>query len=235
MCKPPGTLGQFEDPAAYRARVIRANREGFSLWKDTCKLIEDRILAPRTYPSPFEFSLDVLFLQAYKSFCAVYLLAVRGQEEDAATVLRRLMEITIQVEYLVQPEECGARVTRAERYLAHDPDKEHYWWGAGLRKLFEEVGRGATYEQDYSLLSQIAHAVSRRVIPNLREGVIKIRTAEVFTPLLVFAARYVLSCCYRWNQGFHLISEPELEALVKRATEFPLRPISNVPESGKDV
>jgi hypothetical protein len=68
----------------------------------------------------------------------------------------------------------------------------------------------ATYDQDYRFLAQIAHAAARRVLPEVKDSVVQIRNTEFFTPLLVFACRYLLWAARIWNSCFTLVDNDEL-------------------------
>ena len=114
-------------PGEFRARAIDANRPAFELWQWTCQLLEDRIEWPRAWRCPADFAYNLLFLQVYKSMYSVCFLAVRGQQEDAFTILRRILELAVQLEYLQRtaPTDVDAR---ASQYLDQDPDVgSHYW------------------------------------------------------------------------------------------------------------
>jgi hypothetical protein len=108
-----------ETPAKFRARIIDENRAAFDLWRHTCALVEGAIPTPRDISDPYARALDLLFIQGYKSFSSLYVLCVRGQGEDAATILRRLLEISLQAGYLANDPE--ARELRGKQYLAY------YW------------------------------------------------------------------------------------------------------------
>jgi hypothetical protein len=60
--------------------------------------------------------LDILFVQEFKSHGSLYFLCVHGHGEDGATILRRMLEIAFQTEYLCN--DPFERENRAERYLA---------------------------------------------------------------------------------------------------------------------
>jgi hypothetical protein len=207
-------------PAEYRARTIEANGPAFELWTQVCSLIEDVVAAPRPYESPYDIALDCLFLQAYKTSCGVYFMGIRGHEEDAATLLRRLLEVAAQAEYLAQLPDAGGRHERARLYLDHEPDEGRYWWRGTIVDLFTRIGAAATYQEDYRLLAQIAHGAARRVLPKIRDGVIQIRSVESFTVFLVFACRYVLSATRLWNDRFRLIEPDRVQRLIDASVGF---------------
>ena len=198
------------NPREFRARTIAGNRPAFELWKATWNLIESAISAPRMHPDPFSVACDLLFIQAYKASCSVYFLALRGHEEDAAAILRRLLEVGAQIGYLDQSPNPAERQARAEVYLQHNPESGGYWWGRTFKDLFCRLNLAATYDQDYRFLAQIAHAAARRVLPEVKDSVVQIRNTEFFTPLLVFACRYLLWAARIWNSCFTLVDNDEL-------------------------
>lgn len=215
-------MSETSSPAEFRARTIEANRPAFELWKQTCALLEDKIESPRVLRSPADSAYDLLFLQVYKSMCSVYHLAVRGQQEDAFTVLRRILELGAQLEYLhkAAPGDLDAR---AAQYLNQDPDVERYWWGGSFKSLFKDLGLETTYESDYSFLSQIGHGAARRNLLAVRDGQVQIRSTEHFTSLLLFATLYTLGAARVWNSRFHLLAEEAVERLIARSMEFRAR------------
>lgn len=207
-------------PREFRAQTIDDNRPAFELWKATSSLIEPAISSPRAIPGPYEAACDLLFIQAFKASCSVYILAVRGHEEDAATILRRLLEIVAQLGYLDQPVNSEERKSRAEAYLQQDPDRGRFWWGGNFRNLFGSLNLVASYDQDYRFLAQIAHAAARRVSLQVEGSVIQIRSTKGFTPLLVFSCRYLLGAARIWNECFALLEDKELERLSREGLSF---------------
>jgi len=81
--------------------------------------VEGAVPKPRDISVPYARALDLLFIQGYKSFSSLYVLCVRGEGEDAATILRRLLAISWQAGYLANDPE--ARELRGKQYLAY------YW------------------------------------------------------------------------------------------------------------
>jgi len=80
----------MSEPAEFQAWMVEANRPAFILWRRVCSLMEEAIVRPRNIQPAFARALDMLLIQAFKSFASLYLLCVRGLGEDAATLLRRL-------------------------------------------------------------------------------------------------------------------------------------------------
>jgi hypothetical protein len=162
--------------------------------------------------------------------CSVYHLAVRGQQEDAFTLVRRILELAVQLEYLQRatPDEVDAR---ASQYLNQDPDVgPHYWWGGSFTTLFRDLGLEATFANDYRLLAQIGHGAARRILPAVRDGQVHIRSTEHFTTLLVFAVLYTLGTARAWNSRFHLLPDEAIEQLAARSVEFRAKLLAPVDE-----
>jgi hypothetical protein len=213
-------MDENDRPSSFRATVINSNRSGFALFRRTAELLEEVVMKPRPHSSRFVLALDALFLQAYKTFCGVYFLAVRGHGEDAATLLRRLLEITAQIGYLTYDPNPDERESRANRYFAYNPDHRGYWWGGNIRDLFDSIGLVDTYDQDYRLLAQISHTCAQRLLFGVEKGSIQIRSAETFTPTVVFASRYVLGTAIKWNEVFNLLDVPRIASAIDEAIHF---------------
>lgn len=213
-------MEETDSPSSFRAAVIDSNRPGFALFRRTAELLEEVVTRTRLHSSRFDLALDVLFLQAYKTFCSVYFLAVRGHGEDAATLLRRLLEIVAQIGYLSYDPNACERQRRAARYFAHDPDRGGYWWNGNIRGLFDSIDLAETYDQDYRFLAQISHTCSQRLSFSVEEGTILIRSGETFTLTVVFASRYILGAAMKWNEVFNLLDAPRLAALSDEAIQF---------------
>ena len=177
----------------------------------------------RPLADTFNVACDLLFIQAYKAFCSVYLLAVRGHEEDAVAVLRRLLEISVQIGYLDQAPNPAERQDRAAAYLQHDPEGGGYWWGGTIKDLFSRLNLTATYDPDYRWMAQTAHGAARRVLLRVEGSVVQIRNTGFFAPLVVFACRYLLGAARIWNGCFTLVDNDELERLSNKSLGFSFR------------
>lgn len=104
------------------AATIRSKFQNeFEFYDRVQKVIEQAIQQPRDRNTAFARALDSLFIQAHKSFDSIYLLVTCGSGEDAATILRRLLEIVWQIQYLVgeADDDETKRSGRANRYLAY--------------------------------------------------------------------------------------------------------------------
>ena len=150
-------------------------------------VFEDALLKERRGTGRFSIAIDMLMYQAFKSDGTVSLLAQHGLLEDTATITRRLMELAVQALYLAADGNTAIQEERASRYLAHmwrqlpdralaqmPPEVKTQWrnidaevgdsltatatrWGPRWKGMFAEVGASEMYEQDYSLLSSMAH------------------------------------------------------------------------------
>ena len=103
-------------PEEFKARMIDRHRAAFDLWRRCHEMLEGVVPQGRDVTLPFARALDLLFIQAFKSHASLYVLCVRGHGEDGATILRRMLEIAFQVQYMCS--EPGQRDSRAEKYLA---------------------------------------------------------------------------------------------------------------------
>jgi hypothetical protein len=218
----------MEDLNEFKAKTIDTNRPAYELLMEISSVLDQVIYRQRSHREVADLATDLLFILAYKAFCGVYLLAVRGYEQDSATILRRLLEISAQMLYIGCTDDLNEQNVRADRYLQHDPDGEtRWWWGkTGFKKLFILVGRSDTYEQDYRLLAQIAHGSARRNLPPVIDGKVQICTNDSFTTLIVFSCLYILANLMLWNRRFRFCDETQLLDLSTRANELRDRLIS---------
>lgn len=111
--------GHDMTPAEYKAGMWDRHRPAFTLFQDTLHCVEAVIAHPRDIEPTFARALDMLFIQGYKSFSSIYLLCVRGHGEDAATILRRLLELSAQAIYLARDPSESVREERGGRYVAY--------------------------------------------------------------------------------------------------------------------
>lgn len=127
-------------PQDFMARMVVRHSRAFHLWCRTHEVLEVAVPTARDLSSPFSRALDILFVQAFKSHGSLHVLCVRGHGEDAATILRRMLEIAIQVRYLSVETAPAERDMRGRMYLAYywlqvpRPIKDglcgdtHRWW-----------------------------------------------------------------------------------------------------------
>jgi len=96
--------------------MIERHRPSFDLWRRCHELLEAAVPARREVSLPYRRAVDILFIQQFKSHGSLYFLCVHGHGEDGATILRRMLEIAFQADYLCN--EPGQMENRAEQYLA---------------------------------------------------------------------------------------------------------------------
>ena len=240
----------MQSPEEFRAAIRAKYPEAFSLYHDVAFIIEEAIQKPRRLVDEVARASDMLMVQAYKAHASAYLLAVRAQVEDAATIARRILEIAVQTIYITGDSDREICKQRAGRYLAYlwdsiptewrtkmPPEERTVWetyyqahqhrlpkkrksWGPDFKSMFQEVGSLSTYEEDYSLLSGIAHGTPPSLVQDYAQPVVALRS-DIFVPvMLVFASRYYLAVVGQWNNLFSLVSPSKLEELVERASRF---------------
>lgn len=237
--------------AAYRNQVVQAHRPAFDLFNAVAVAIEDAIGRPRRHPEVVDVVLDMLMLQAYKSYSGIALLAQHGLMEDTATIVRRLLEIGVQSVYIGAEHDPRQRRRKAGQYLAFmwrqlparlrrrlPAEARARWsasaraygrfvpskakrWGPNWRTMFREVGLTALYDADYAFLSGIAHGRPDNQLFTFASKRIRIVTDAFVTVLLVYATRYYLGVAFEWNRQFALVPSSDLAALVQRANVFP--------------
>ena len=240
----------MQSPEEFRAAIRAKYPEAFSLYYDVATITEEAIQKPRRLVDEVAWASDMLMVQAYKAHASVYLLAVRAQVQDPATITRRILEIAVQTIYITGDSDREICKERAGRYLAylwdliptewrtkmmpaertvwesyyrahqHQLSKKRKSWGPDFRSMFETIGSQSTYEEDYSLLSGIAHGTPPSLVQDYAQPVVGLRS-DIFVPvMLVFASRYYLAVVGQWNNLFSLVSLGKLEELVDRASRF---------------
>lgn len=227
------------------------------------ELLETWITTPRVPRTTLSQVVDLLFLQCYKSFSGVYILAVSGQGEDAGTVARRLLELTWQLMALNSSSQERHQEDWAKRCLAYffgfwpqmkgtvavswTDEERNYWEQAYLQNShlieFDQydwplnwwprvdsdgnitTGRGGfihlatlagardSYENDYRVLSQMAHGLASGFLFEMSRGKIEIRSGRMAGALVLWATSYVLIAASVWNAHFPLFPEEKLTQL----------------------
>jgi len=108
----------IEQNKALKKEMLDKHRLAFfDIWLPLAQVMEEAVVKPRVLDTAFARALDLFFIETFKSHQSLYLLAVAGHEEDAATIDRRLLEIAFQVAYLCS--DSLKREERGEQYLAH--------------------------------------------------------------------------------------------------------------------
>ncbi len=106
-----------ESNAAAKNATLARHSAAFGLWLIVHQTLEGVVIRDRNLQSSFARALDHLFIQAFKSHGSLYSLCVIGHCEDAATISRRIFEISLQVGYLDSEE--PERENRGREYLAY--------------------------------------------------------------------------------------------------------------------
>lgn len=216
----------------------------FSLHSRVAEALLPFVLHERRVSAPCETALDFLLIQAYKAHDAVAVLAENGLIEDAATVTRRLMEVGIQAVYIGADSEIDTCNERGGRYLSYlwrempAEAKAHlnaaataHWtamaakygagihprakqWGPKVSEMFEYAERRDTYDQDYSLLSQVAHGSPEEFILHYSAERFPLRSTLHLPAVMKFASRYYVATADIWNRHFRLISAERLKEIT---------------------
>lgn len=155
------TAEGIDENKAFKKQMIDKHRSAFAAWLRLAQMLEEVVVKDRTPDSAFSRALDLFFIQAFKSHQSLYLLAVVGHGEDAATVARRLFEISLQVGYLCS--DPADREERGRRFLAHFwhnskdligvetlPEERRKWWEEQYERhkhllLFNKRGEPSPY------------------------------------------------------------------------------------------
>lgn len=237
-------------PDEFRRQITIKYRPAFELHSDVEQVMQAAATTPRGLPDEVSRAVDMLFIQAFKAHLSVGELAELALVEDAATVVRRLLELGIQAVYIARNSEEATRRKRAGGYLAflwHQwPDEfraripsaeraawdELYGlfgaefkpnrkrWGPSLRAMFEYAEHPKTYEQDYSFLSNVAHGAPPSLVHSYSQQTVPLHDDRLVPDLVIRAARYGLAITLVWNDLFGLVSSSDLEALRQRIDAF---------------
>lgn len=195
----------------------------------------------------------MLFLQASKAHASVALIAQHGLMEDAATIARRLLEISIQGVYIGAEQDAKIRERKAGSYLAFlwrrlprrvksvipAPVRMEWTsigrsygrfvprrskrWGPNWRAMFKECGSEDLYDTDYAFLSGIAHGSPEEQVFRFSMETIRVHDDRHVSPLLVYSSRYFAALGEVWNGHFDIITREDIEALRDRLVNWRFR------------
>jgi hypothetical protein len=104
----------MQSPKEFRTAIRTKYPEAFLLHHNVAAALEPAIEKPHRLADEVTRATDMLMVQAYKAHASVYLLAVRAQVEDAATITRRLLEIAVQTIFITGDSDTEVRKQRAE-------------------------------------------------------------------------------------------------------------------------
>jgi hypothetical protein len=174
-------------PEQFRDQVVARHQNAFDVHARVVEAMEALATRSRALSDLPARAVDMLFLQAFKTLVATRELAALALVEDAATLVRRQLELAVQAVYISCDSEEGTRTRRAGMYLAYLWHKwpadlrarlpaaerrawdalyrehggaftpERKAWGPNFKQMFEYAEQADTYEQDYTHLSNVAH------------------------------------------------------------------------------
>jgi len=226
--------------------VLAAHATAFELHTAVLGAFEDALVKERQGTGRFSVAIDMLMYQAFKSDGTVSLLAQHGLLEDAATIARRLMELAVQALYLWADGDTTLQEQRASRYLAHmwrqlparalaqmpqeiqaqwraidaevgaSPPATATRWGPKWKDMFAAVGASEMYEEDYSLLSSMAHGSPDDLVVHFSLTRIRMHRHEHAWVLLWYATKYFMIVGGMWNNAFAIMPDVKVQALLDR-------------------
>ena len=239
-----------DDIDLFRQQVIEAHRPAFELHSKIAATFEAAIGNSRRHPQLVDLVLDMLMLQAHKSYGAVALLGQHGLLEDTATISRRMMELGVQAVYIGAQSDRQLGERRAGMYLAfmwrniapRHRDRlplgiRNQWadiakqygefvsenaraWGPNWRDMFTAIGAEDLYLEDYSLLSGFAHGSPEHQIFAFSEPTIRLHRHDFVSILIAYSSRYYLMVAEPWNARFNLAAPARINELRSAVLAF---------------
>jgi hypothetical protein len=234
----------------YRNRVLAAYPTEFAIWTDVAGTLEHAVQVPRNHPTLVHLVLDMFMIQGLKSHGTVALLAQHGLMEDAATIARRLLELSVQAVYIGAESDERVRVRRAGMYLAFlwrqltpvfkrrlPPGVRKDWtawarrygryirrrarrWGPDFREMFTQVGSEELYLTDYAFLSSMAHGAADSQVFQYSVERIRIHRHDFVPVVLIYSSRYYLAIAEQWNRAYSLLPDGEFARLTSGVVKW---------------
>jgi hypothetical protein len=99
-------------------RIHRRYSKAFALYREVANDVETYVRSPRRLGSPLPLALDMLMMQGYKTFLSLYLLTEHAQIEDAATIVRRLLELAARANWIAAAADEAGQEERARHYIS---------------------------------------------------------------------------------------------------------------------
>ena len=235
---------------SYRATVRGAHAEAFAIHADVAVTLEDAFLAPRGHPDEVSVVLDMLMVQGYKAHLSVCLLSEHGMIEDAATIARRLLELSVQAVYIAADDNPKVHQRRAGSYLAFlwrkfprrfrqnfPAQAKARWsgyarqygrfvkknkksWGPNWKQMFIDIGAEKLYNTDYALLSSSAHGSPDEQVLTFSATTVKVHAHHHVSALLVVASKYYLTIAEQWNNRFNLVEPANLNRMIQTVVKW---------------
>jgi hypothetical protein len=170
--------------------------------------------------------------------------------EDAATIARRLLELSVQAVYIAADDEPRVCRRRAGSYLAFlwrkfprrfrqnfPAQAKARWsgyarkygrfvrknakaWGPHWKQMFIAIGAEKLYNTDYALLSSIAHGSPDEQVLTFSATTVKVHAHHHVSALLVFASRYYLTIAEQWNRHFNLVDPSNLDRMIQTVVRW---------------
>src|SRR5687768_8783561 len=91
----------------FRARIRERYKRQFEVHQAVAARVERAYQEHRQLVDPIHLAIDMLMTQAYKAHLSVRILAEHAHVEDAATISRRLLEISVQTVYIGEESEAA--------------------------------------------------------------------------------------------------------------------------------
>lgn len=140
-----GTPGRHQPmkQSEFRQAVIDRYLPHFDLHWRIRETLESAMAQDRYLHELVPRALDMLFLQCFKAHVSTYELAALAQVEDAATIVRRLLELAAQAHFIGLHPDADERDRRAGTFLAFMwlkwPQDAHAAISADERQAWEKV------------------------------------------------------------------------------------------------
>jgi hypothetical protein len=115
----------------FRRRTLAQHKPAADLHRSVSAMLETAVQTPRLVADIVQRAVDMLFVQAFKAHQSVFELSAVCLTEDAATIVRRLLELAAQAAWIAKESDADVRNRRAGMYLAF------LWvkWPSDLRDL----------------------------------------------------------------------------------------------------
>jgi len=227
----------------YRRRVRTRHRAAFRLWSQASRTYREALAVPRRRDTDLRIAVDMLMMQASNTHDAISIVAEHGLHEDAATLTRRLLELSIQATYIAKDESPKVRARRAGSYLAYLwrklPRKakrvlpaihRDEWsgtarsygrfvrrgakrWGPDWRTMFKECHAEDLYDSDYEFLSNAAHGASAEQVIRFSSFPLTAHQDRHVSVLLVYSSRYLAILGEHWNELFNIVPQTVVDQL----------------------
>jgi len=227
----------------FAARIVERHRPAFELWQSAASLYRTALEHPRARTAEVEIVLDMFMLQAYNAHTSLSLLAQVGLMEDASTIARRMLEISVQATYIAAESDPIVRQRRAGAFIAFmwrrlprrikgilPADVRSHWstiavrygrfvrskakrWGPDFRTMFIECGVEQLYTTDYAFLSSVAHGAPETHIMRFSEQSVRAHDDRHVSTILVYGTKYLAIVGEHWNDIFRIVASAEVDAL----------------------